>query len=410
MESYTITVLAVSIVLQLAAAGFALRLIRQVTEGWYAWVLIAGALVLMAARRIMTLVGFLVPELAVPLKEPLAESVALVIAAFMLVGVLLIPRVFRALHRTAAALETSVEALRKSEERLRTVFESALDGMFVIDMQGRYVDVNPAGCRMFGYTREEILRSDIRLLLFPEDVEKAFAGGRTSWRRGAFIPEYRMRRKDGSEIWVEMSIAPFQVGQEALALGVKRDITERKRAEEALQESEARFRMITEGALSGVYIIQDQKFRYVNPALAQIFGYSPQEVIDRLGPLDLTHPEDRSLVAENVRRRLEREAESVHYTFRGLRKDGTVVHCEVLGRRMEYRGRPAIIGTLLDITQRKQAEEALQERLAELERFRKATIHREFRIQELREEVKRLRSKLLALEKAAWSGPGKSGS
>ncbi len=133
-----------------------------------------------------------------------------------------------------------------------------------------------------------------------------------------------------------------------------------RRSEETLRESEARFRMVTEGALAGVYIIQDGKFPYVNPALAQILGYRPEELIDRLGPLDLVHPDDRDLVAGNIRRRLEGQAEGLQYTFRALRKDGQIVHCEVLGCRADYQGQPAILGTLLDITERVKAEEQLQ--------------------------------------------------
>jgi len=111
-----------------------------------------------------------------------------------------------------------------------------------------------------------------------------------------------------------------------------------------------------------VYIIQDGKFRYVNPALAKFFGYRRKELIGKLGPLDLTHSDDRPRVAEHIRLRLEGEVKSAHYTFRGLRKDGSVIHCEVLGRHTVYRGRPAIIGTLLDITARFQAQEERRKR------------------------------------------------
>jgi|Deesub1362A_J573_1020465.scaffolds.fasta_scaffold05607_3 PAS domain S-box-containing protein len=163
------------------------------------------------------------------------------------------------------------------------------------------------------------------------------------WLKLAVYPT-RYRTRDGKTIFIHFA----------------HDITERKKAEEALIESETRFRTMAEGSLTGVYIVQDGKFRYVNPALAQIFGYKRDELIDKLGPIDLTHPDDRAFVAENIRRRIDGEVESAHYTFRGLRRDGKTIYCEVLGRRIEYQGRPAVIGTLIDITERKRTEQELQ--------------------------------------------------
>ncbi|MBI1912855.1 MAG: PAS domain S-box protein [Deltaproteobacteria bacterium] len=131
------------------------------------------------------------------------------------------------------------------------IFESAMDGMFVIDTEGRYVAVNSAGCRMFGYEKEEFLKSDISLILFPEDVERSFELGKISWKTGEFLPEYRMRKKDGSEIWVEMTIKPIKVNSNEYALGIKRDITERKYAQAELsKESEELGRSIEEKTAS----------------------------------------------------------------------------------------------------------------------------------------------------------------
>ncbi len=126
---------------------------------------------------------------------------------------------------------------------------------------------------------------------------------------------------------------------------------------EALKESEGLFRLLSESALTGVYLIQDGVFRYVNEALASIFGYPVKEIINRLGPMDLTYPEDRDLVAGNIRKRIEGGVRDIRYSFKGLRKDGTLIDVEVHGARVEYNGKPAVIGTLLDITERKRAEE-----------------------------------------------------
>src|SRR3990172_8694729 len=121
------------------------------------------------------------------------------------------------------------------------------------------------------------------------------------------------------------------------------------------------FEMGSEGSIVGIYIFQDGRFLYVNPALAGMFGYRREELEGRVGPADLTHPDDRPKVAEYIRRREAGEVESVHYTFRGLRKAGRQIQCEVLGQVVELDGRPAIAGTLVDMTERERTERDLLE-------------------------------------------------
>ena len=117
------------------------------------------------------------------------------------------------------------------------------------------------------------------------------------------------------------------------------------------------FRLFLKSSLAGVYLIQDNLFRYVNRAFAEIFGWEVREIVDKLGPLELTAPEDRNLVLENVRKRVEGETSELRYSFRGLRKDGKRLHIEVLGSSVKYRNRPAIIGTLIDNTEKVAAGE-----------------------------------------------------
>lgn len=126
----------------------------------------------------------------------------------------------------------------------------------------------------------------------------------------------------------------------------------------ALAQREAMFRALAEQSVAGVYLVTSERFLYVNRALADMFGYSVSELLEAYGPLDLVHPADRDLVTEMIRRRLRGEVEAVRYQFRGLRRDGSVIHVESHGRRIDYRGRPAILGVLIDISQRVQAEAA----------------------------------------------------
>jgi PAS domain S-box-containing protein len=135
------------------------------------------------------------------------------------------------------------------------------------------------------------------------------------------------------------------------------------------------FHLFTESALVGIYIIQEGKFKYVNPALARIFDYRRDELIDRLGPLDLTDPSSHPLVKQNIRKRIKGEVDKIHYTFKGRRKDGSTIDCEVLGFRIEYKGKPAILGMLLDITEKKRAEENVLKKEKELEALFKTTTY-----------------------------------
>ncbi len=253
------------------------------------------------------------------------------------------------------------EELRSSREFMRNVLESSADAIITTNTDGVITSWSKGAERIYGYKAEDIIGQGI-YDLYPASLREE----RAKWLRellaGEKVKDVRTRiyRADGSLADITLSLALMRDGKGMPigTVGVSKDITEHLKAEEALKESEARFRTVTEGALAGVYIIQDGKLRYVNPAVAQIFGYALDEMLDR-SPIDFVHPDDRSLVAENIRRRLEGKAEAIHYTFRGLRKDGITIYCEVLGRRIEYRGRPAIIGTMLDITERKRAEEEL---------------------------------------------------
>ena len=173
--------------------------------------------------------------------------------------------------------------------------------------------------------------------------------------------ENQVIRPDGSRRWLAwLNYAFFDDQgrvQEFQAVG--RDITRLKLVEEALRESETRFRLYTEGSLVGVFVIQDNRLVYVNPVMAEILGYSPQEMTG-LPPLDLVHPDDRDFGSRKMAERLAGKQPEL-YTIRGVKKDGGIVHCEIMGRLMDYQGRPAILGSLLDITQRLRAEEALRE-------------------------------------------------
>lgn len=133
-----------------------------------------------------------------------------------------------------------------------------------------------------------------------------------------------------------------------------------RRLERELIQSEIRFRTLAEKSLMGIYIVQGEYFRYVNPRFAEIFGYDPGELIDVRDMHTLVHDEDLPLFRENIKKRLSGEVQAIQYQFRGKRKDGDLIYVEVYGSRMIFEDRPAIIGSLADVTRRVEAEKALQ--------------------------------------------------
>lgn len=138
-------------------------------------------------------------------------------------------------------------------------------------------------------------------------------------------------------------------------------------SDEHFYESEERFRLLSESSLTGIYLIQDGRFTYVNSAFADMFGYEVREVLTDLSMTDIIFQEDRPLVVENIRRRVDGEDNSIRYTFRGLHRSGSVIFVEVHGRRIQYQNKPGVLGTLIDISEAKRTEAAL---LASEEQYR----------------------------------------
>ncbi len=126
-----------------------------------------------------------------------------------------------------------------------------------------------------------------------------------------------------------------------------------------LQERSEQFNSLTEASMVGFYIIQQGRFAYVNARLAELFGYTQAEMLDGIQIADLIYAEDRDEVESNLRQRLDGETQSVHYRFRGVTRSGELIYVEVFGSRTHYQGEPAVVGSLLDVTDRQSAEQRL---------------------------------------------------
>ncbi len=245
----------------------------------------------------------------------------------------------------------------KQEALYRALFETTQDAVLIADAEtGQILEANPAAERLFGYDRATLCRMH-QAELHPAELAASY---RKKFRRAVEVGTFRERglivqHADGSWIPVELSGQVLEVGGRKLIQGVFRDLRELQR----LTETEALYRTLFETSLAGIYLLQDGRIVVANPQAAAMFGYTPEEVVGR-PVLSIVAEEDRELAAENIRRRLAGEVEEIRYRFRGLRKDGSRFWAEVRGRRIVYNGRPAILGTVLDIDEQVRALEELK--------------------------------------------------
>lgn len=276
-------------------------------------------------------------------------------------------------HDITQRKEAEME-LRRSKVFNETVLNSMNDAVSIIDVKTfKIVGANQIFFEQLGLREVEVIGKPCYEITHhrdspctpPEDMCPLLETLDTG-KHSVF--EHVHYQKDGGKVYVEVSASPIEDenGKVIQVVHVARDITERKKAEQALMESEGKFRTLTEKSLVGVYLIQDGVFKYVNPKLAEIFGYTVGELIDKKGPRDLVLPEDWPTVEGNLRKRLTGEIESIHYDFRGMTKNKKTVYVDVYGSQTSFHGRPAVIGTLLDITERKSAEKAILRSVKEL--------------------------------------------
>ena len=256
------------------------------------------------------------------------------------------------------------EALKKSEERFRNIFDNSAIGKSITSNDGT-VNANQALADMLGYKKEELLHVKWQDITYPEDIDEtnrkieALQAGRESSVR------YKKRyiKKDNSILWGDVSsvLQKDNGGAALYYITTVVDITAQKQAEEALKQSEEKFKTLTEKTIAGIYIIQDAKMAYVNPSFAKTFGYSLDEITGKLGPQDLIHPDDIQALTRRLQERMEGKTESSNIVYKGLKKDGSLIYIEVYGMLVNYQGKTAVMGTVIDITEKRRVEQALQE-------------------------------------------------
>jgi len=252
-------------------------------------------------------------------------------------------------------------ALRASEERYRVMAENLADVLYITDTNGVITYISPSAVLIFGWLPEEMTNRNFTEFLPVDEIPKAMTAFRAAINSGKTTAHLAliMKRKDGGTFYGELNGSVLLQKDRIVGThGLIRDITERKKTEESLRISEEKFRALAEQSITGTCLIQDGKFVYVNPRLAEILDFRQEDMIG-LTVLNLVAEADQDMVRENMRKRLSGEMPYIHYIFHALKKGGSEVQMEVHGNAIIYIGRPAIMATLLDITERKKMEEEI---------------------------------------------------
>ena len=275
-------------------------------------------------------------------------------------------------HENVTATVLSDIARRESEANARAMFENSLDGVMLMTPAGGILSANPAACRMFGRSEEELVRLGRGAILDMDDP--AIAAVSDERRRNArFSGRVELLRADGSRFPAELSAARFldEAGRPRATV-VVRDVTDEVRAAEALRASEERFRALTENASDLTSILApDGTIQYVSPSVRWVLGYDQPELLGT-STFDLLHPDDRARVAERLGAAMGEPGKSVSSEFRLRHADGSYVDFEGVGTNLCHL--PAVGGIVTnsrDITARRRAEAALRQREEELRQAQK---------------------------------------
>jgi two-component system, cell cycle sensor histidine kinase and response regulator CckA len=267
------------------------------------------------------------------------------------------------------------EALRQSEAKYRRLHESMRDAFASVDMAGWIQEANLAYQAMLSYSEEE-LRGLTYQDLTPEKwhaFEESIVKEQLLVRGYTDVYEKEYRRKDGTVFPVELRTIGLHddAGRMVGMWAIVRDITERKRAEETLSDSEEKYSAVVRMAKDGVVIMRDNVLEFANEATARMLGYTVDEM-ENTPYANYVAPESREMVAAMVKARLSGEDVPQVYEAMLLRKEGTKITVELSASVIHYQGKPAEVGIIRDITERKRAEEErskLESQMREVQKF-----------------------------------------
>ena len=317
---------------------------------------------------------------------------------------------FSGINHDIGAKKRAEEALRRSEEKYRTLFEKAGDAIHIVDEHGRLVDCNQHLCDLLGYTREEMLQKRVQDLTAPGYRETVGRQISEIVRRG--LPPYESvnLRKDGEPVHIEVSAAPIEIEGRMHVMYFLRDITERKRGEEALRLTQF---SLDHAADAVFWVTSGARFAYVNDAACRFWEFSRDELLS-MGLYDINpdfQPERWPEEWEKMKQRGSSTFEARHRT-----KGGRVFPVEITVNFFEFDGEEYRAGFLRDITERKRLEEQLRrsQKLEALGQLASGVAHNfnnslaiilgRAELSELLTEDPEIRRNLEIIEKAAHDG------
>ena len=255
------------------------------------------------------------------------------------------------LEQLAAQISGAIDKARLYQLE-KTIKENITEVILLVDVKGNINYMSKSSEKQTQYTRAEVEGKNIKDFLTAESYEIAIRGIE-KYLKGMRIEstcEVQVTAKDGSIVPFELNASPLMTGGELTGIQiVARDVTERRR-------QEALVRKVFENAQVGMFIVQDGKFKYVNPEFEKLSGYTWQELIGRPS-LDLIYPEDREKVRANAIRMLKGESTRT-YEYRSMTKDGRTIWVMERVASIEYQGKRAALGSYMDITEHKQESEA----------------------------------------------------
>jgi PAS domain S-box-containing protein len=268
------------------------------------------------------------------------------------------------LNQRSIAIRGLLEAVKKSEHKYQQLIEHAVYAIYITDIKGNITDVNTSMCNLTGYSKEELLKQNIKSIIDQKhsihDMHFVPENGDSE------IIETCLTCKNGHVIDIELDLTKF--GDDGVFVAV-RNISDRKRIEAELHEMELKFHTLAEKASIGVYLIQEEHFIYVNQKFAETFGYKPDELISTQVNLikTLITENSQELVKENIWARHRGDVEYISYEVTGKKKTGEIIHAEFSGSRVLINSVSTIIGTMVDVTERWEKEKALRRYEANLQ-------------------------------------------